>query len=84
MHPNALPRNAAESHAAIEALHEFAAEAIKRGGAPLSEHGVGRHPLKQELLRRFLGDAAIQSMRRIKRALDPAYRFAPGVLFPAD
>jgi D-lactate dehydrogenase (cytochrome) len=84
MHPNALPRNAAESHAAIEALHEFAAEAIKRGGAPLSEHGVGRHPLKQELLRRFLGDAAIQSMRRIKRALDPGYRFAPGVLFPAD
>ena len=84
MHPNALPRNADESRAAVDALYEFAAEAIKRGGAPLSEHGVGRNPLKQELLRRFLGDSAIQTMRRIKGALDPTCRFAPGVLFSAE
>jgi len=83
LHPNALPRNAAETRAGFEALLEFADEAVRRGGAPLSEHGVGRSPIKQELLRRFLGDAAIATMRRIKQALDPSGRFAPGVLFPA-
>jgi FAD/FMN-containing dehydrogenase len=38
--------------------------------------------VKQEMLRRFLGEAAIVEMRAIKRALDPEARFAPGVLFP--
>lgn len=81
LHPNALARNAREMDLAQDALREFADAASARGGAPLSEHGVGRSPLKQELLRRFLGDAAIARMRAVKRALDPAWRFAPGVLF---
>ena len=29
-----------------------------------------------------LGDAAIASMRAVKRAIDPAGRFAPGTIFP--
>jgi hypothetical protein len=36
------------------------------------------------MLRRFLGDAAVASMRAVKRGLDPEGRFAPGVLFPLD
>jgi D-lactate dehydrogenase (cytochrome) len=83
LHPNALPRNQEEGARAIEALLEFADEAARRGGCPLSEHGVGRNPVKQEMLKRFLGDEAVGQMRRIKRALDPPGRFAPGVLFPA-
>jgi D-lactate dehydrogenase (cytochrome) len=83
LHPNALPRNADEVRAGFEALIEFADEAARRGGCPLSEHGVGRNPIKQEILRRFLGNEAIATMRRIKAALDPQGRFAPGVLFPA-
>ncbi len=43
---------------------------------------MGRNPVKQEILRRFLGQGAIQMMRRIKQALDPGLRFAPGVLLP--
>lgn len=82
LHPNALARNAVEARSGAEALLEFAAEAARRGGCPLSEHGVGRSPLKQEMLRRFLGDGAIADMRGIKKALDPSARFAPGVLFP--
>jgi D-lactate dehydrogenase (cytochrome) len=84
LHPNALPRDAREVQAATEAVLEFADEAVRRGGAPLSEHGVGRDPLKQALLLRFLGPAAVDAMRRVKRALDPRGRFAPGVLFPAS
>jgi FAD/FMN-containing dehydrogenase len=83
LHPNALPESAAETERGVEALFEFADAAVARGGCPLSEHGVGRNRLKQELLRRFVGPAAIERMREIKRALDPPGRFAPGVLFPA-
>ena len=82
LHPNAIPSTAAETAEARAAQLEFAAEAQARGGSPLSEHGVGRSALKQELLRRFLGDAAVAEMRAIKASLDPEGRFAPGVLFP--
>ncbi len=82
LHPNALPADARQVAAAEEAMHVFAEEAIRRGGCPLSEHGVGRSPLKQALLRRFHGEAALEQMRALKRALDPAGRLAPGVLLP--
>lgn len=83
LHPNALPRSRDEVQRGFEALLEFAEEAAQRGGCPLSEHGVGRSAIKQRMLRNFLGDAAIERMRRIKEALDPEGRLAPGVLFPA-
>jgi D-lactate dehydrogenase (cytochrome) len=82
LHPNALPRDEAEGRRGTEALLEFAEQATRRGGCPLSEHGVGRNPIKQRMLRDFLGEGAIKQMRRIKSALDPDGRFAPGVLFP--
>ena len=83
LHPNALPEDAEGSRRAVEALFEFAAEAGRRGGSPLSEHGVGRSPIKQRMLREFLGAQAVAEMRAIKRALDPPGRFAPGLIFPA-
>ncbi len=83
LHPNAIPRCTTEMGPAREAMIEFAGEAIRRGGCPLSEHGVGRNDLKQELLRRFVGDDGIGRMRAIKAALDPTGRLAPGVLFPS-
>lgn len=82
LHPNAIPRNAAEVEAGFEALLEFCDEAVRRGGCPLSEHGVGRSAVKQEILRRFLGEPAVAEMRAIKAALDPCGLLAPGVLLP--
>jgi D-lactate dehydrogenase (cytochrome) len=84
LHPNALPRNAAEVRAGFEALLDLADAVVGWGGSPLSEHGVGRSAIKQEMLRRFLGEEAIASMRRVKRGLDPHGRLARGVLFPVD
>jgi D-lactate dehydrogenase (cytochrome) len=81
LHPNAIPRDDDDVTAGLEVLLEFADEAVRLGGCPLSEHGVGRNPIKQEMLRRFLGDDAIAAMRAVKGALDPEARFAPGVLF---
>jgi len=53
------------------------------GGAPLAEHGVGRSALKQRLLCELYGEAGIDQMRAVKRALDPTWKLAPGVLFPS-
>ena len=80
VHPNAVPRSADEVARGEEALLEIADAVLAMGGCPLSEHGVGRNRLKQEMLRRMFGDAAIEEMRAVKRAFDPAGRFSPGVL----
>jgi D-lactate dehydrogenase (cytochrome) len=61
---------------------ESAREVIRLGGAPLAEHGVGRNKIKQQLLRELYGEDGINEMRRVKRAVDPDWKLAPGVLFP--
>lgn len=80
LHPNVLARSTQEVETAEAVLLGIADDAIARGGAPLSEHGVGRSRLKQEMLRRFVGEPALARMREIKRSLDPEWRLAPGVL----
>ena len=83
VHPNAIPRTAAETLAAKEALLELAEWVVSVGGSPLAEHGVGRSPVKQAMLRMLRGGRGVAEMRAVKRALDPAGKLAPGVLFPA-
>lgn len=81
VHPNLLPTSDGEAERAQAAIFEMGKVAIEFGGAPMSEHGIGRNPTKQALLRELFGDAGIDSMRRIKRALDPSTQLAPGVIF---
>jgi len=83
LHPNAIPQSLEEMAAGREAIREIARGVAALGGAPLAEHGVGRSPLKQELLRSLYGDAGIEQMRAVKQALDPGWKLAPGVLFAA-
>ena len=64
-----------------EAILAFGREVIRLGGSPLAEHGVGRNPVKQQLLAELYGAEGIDEMRAIKRALDPEWKLAPGVLF---
>ena len=65
-----------------EAILECGREVIRLGGCPLAEHGVGRNPIKQTLLRLLHGDTGIAQMGAVKRALDPEGKLAPGVVFP--
>ena len=51
VHPNVIPRSYADVVAGREAILEFGREAIRLGGSPLAEHGVGRSSLKHALLR---------------------------------
>ncbi len=82
VHPNVIPRTIEEMRAGRDAILEFGREVIGRGGCPLAEHGVGRSPMKQQLLRQLYGDGGIEQMRAVKRVLDPEWKLAPGVLFP--
>jgi len=82
LHPNVIPCSFADVESGKEAILAFGREVIRLGGSPLAEHGVGRHPVKQQLLADMYGRGGIDEMRAIKRALDPEWKMAPGVLFP--
>jgi D-lactate dehydrogenase (cytochrome) len=81
LHPNVLPRTLEDVEAGRAALLAIGREASRLGGAPLAEHGVGRSPMKQTLLRELYGEDGLEEMRRVKRALDPEWKLAPGVIF---
>ena len=81
LHPNVIPRSMADVESGREAILAFGREAIRLGGAPLAEHGVGRNAVKQQLLEELYGRHGIEEMRAIKRVLDPKWKLAPGVLF---
>ncbi len=82
LHPNVIPRSMADVESGLEAIITFGREALRLGGSPLAEHGVGRNTTKQMLLREMYGEAGIDQMRAVKRAIDPGWQMAPGVLFP--
>jgi D-lactate dehydrogenase (cytochrome) len=82
VHPNVIPRTADDVVKGQAAILELGAAVIAMGGCPLAEHGVGRNPIKQQLLRQLYGDDGIRAMREIKLGLDPNGSLARGVIFP--
>ncbi len=81
VHPNVIPHSYDDVVKGKEAILEFGRDVARLGGSPLAEHGVGRNPVKQSLLRQLYGPAGIDEMRAVKRALDPQWKLAPGVIF---
>jgi D-lactate dehydrogenase (cytochrome) len=81
VHPNVVPRSYRDIEEGKAIMLELGREVIAMGGSPLAEHGVGRSPMKQQLLRMLYGDAGVESMRQVKRSLDPDAKLAKGVLF---
>lgn len=82
LHPNVIPGSVADMESGKAAILAFGREAIRLGGSPLAEHGVGRNRVKQQLLVEMYGESGVEEMRAVKRALDPEWKLAPGVLFP--
>jgi D-lactate dehydrogenase (cytochrome) len=82
LHPNVIAGTRDQWFAAREAVAEVGRLAIRLDGVPMAEHGVGRNSIKQALLRDLYGDEGIEQMRAVKRAIDPDWKMAPGVLFP--
>ena len=83
VHPNVIARSFDDVTTGKSAVLHFGREVARLGGCPLAEHGVGRNPVKQELLRQLYGDRGIEEMRAVKRALDPGWKLSPGVIFPS-
>ncbi len=67
-----------------DAILQLGTAVIAMGGCPLAEHGVGRNPIKQQLLRQLYGDDGVNAMRAIKLSLDPNGSLASGVIFPTQ
>ncbi len=60
-------------------IHELVYDAVQRHGGSISaEHGIGA--LKAAILPRYQDAVALDLMRAVKRALDPANRLNPGKL----
>jgi D-lactate dehydrogenase (cytochrome) len=83
VHPNVIARSYEDVVKGKEAMLEFGRHATRLGGCALAEHGVGRNPVKQALLEQLYGEAGLDEMRAVKRAVDPGNRLAPGVIFSA-
>ncbi len=82
VHPNAIPRSYDEVVAAKDAVLEFGARGRPLGGSPLAEHGVGRSAARNRpCCGRSTATPRFDEMRAVKRALDPDWKLAPGVLF---
>lgn len=81
VHPNVIPRSRDEMQRGRDAIMELGREVLRLGGSPLAEHGVGRNRVKQALAALMFGSHGIDEMRAVKRAIDPAGRLSPGVVF---
>jgi D-lactate dehydrogenase (cytochrome) len=83
VHPNVIPATMEDVARGRQAILECGREIVRLGGCPLAEHGVGRNPVKQALLRQLYGVEGVAQMRAVKAALDPHGKLASGVVFPA-
>lgn len=63
-----------------KAIPEIFDLTVALGGTISGEHGIGF--VQKNYLRQGLSDAAIESMRQVKRALDPKGILNPGKVFP--
>jgi D-lactate dehydrogenase (cytochrome) len=75
------PNNPAEIEEAERLNDQIVRLALSMQGTCTGEHGVGLH--KIGFLEEEMGEDAIDLMRRIKHALDPAGLFNPGKIFRA-
>lgn len=81
LHPTFLTneRDEDEMKRVHEALEAIVEKALELGGTITGEHGVGI--AKKPWLKKQLGDASYDLMRKIKAALDPQSLLNPGKIF---
>ena len=80
LHVNVLPNSEAEFQSGQKLLLEFAKHAVELGGTVSAEHGLGKR--KAHLLELQYTPSQIESMREVKRRLDPAWLLNQGNVFP--
>jgi FAD/FMN-containing dehydrogenase len=78
-HVNMLPATQEEFDAGTAALMLFAKKAASLGGSVSAEHGLGKR--KAKFLPVQYTAEQIESMKAVKRRLDPDWRLGPGTFF---
>ena len=79
LHTNILPADSVEWTRAKALMVEFAKQAVEMGGTVSAEHGLGKR--KRDFLPLQFSPAEIESMRGVKRLLDPESILGRGTLF---
>jgi D-lactate dehydrogenase (cytochrome) len=79
VHLNFLPRDAPGLALCREIYAHLTRLAISLGGSPSAEHGIGK--IKHAGLLEWVGEAGVEEMRAVKRALDPGFCLGRGNLF---
>lgn len=82
LHVNVLPGSETEFQAGQKLLLDFARHAVELGGTVSAEHGLGKR--KVHLLELQYTPEQIESMKQVKRRLDPGWLLNRGNVFPAD
>jgi FAD/FMN-containing dehydrogenase len=80
LHVNVLPSSDAEFQCAQKVLLDFARHAVELGGTVSAEHGLGKR--KAHLLKLQYTPEQIESMKAVKRRLDPMWLLNQGNVFP--
>jgi FAD/FMN-containing dehydrogenase len=81
LHINILPASQKEFDTGQRLMLEFAHHAVELGGTVSAEHGLGKR--KRHLLELQYTPDEIESMKQVKRRLDPDWLLNRGNLFPA-
>ena len=79
VHVNILPKSQAEFDAGQRLMLDFARHAVELGGTVSAEHGLGKR--KAHLLELQYPSVQIESMKQVKRRLDPQWLLNRGNLF---
>ncbi|WP_026690557.1 FAD-linked oxidase C-terminal domain-containing protein [Alteribacter aurantiacus] len=84
LHPTCMTdeRDLEEMERVEKAFADIFAKAVELGGTITGEHGVGE--MKAPYLAWKLGDAGVEAMRAIKKALDPQDLLNPGKVFAKE
>jgi len=79
VHVNILPKSRSEFDAGQRLMLDFARHAVSLGGTVSAEHGLGKR--KAHLLALQYSPDQIESMKQVKRRLDPQWLLNRGNLF---
>ncbi len=78
LHVNMIPKDLEEYHASLERVTSWADQVVMWGGTVTAEHGIGK--LKKGLLKQMMTDQDIESMKTIKKIIEPSGLINQGTL----
>ncbi len=80
IHANMIPDSPEEMEHFRAAYRLMAKKICSLGGSVSGEHGIGK--LKRDMLEMMIGRQGLESIRNIKRILDPGFILNPGNIVP--